>query len=287
MTVLLTWNIQCGLGVDGRVDLARIVDVATRDGVPDILCLQEVARHMPELDGGSGADQPAELMRLLPGFHAVYGAAIDRLGAGADRRQLGNLILSRSPASQVFRHALPQPADPDMKHMPRQATEVVLSTGTGLIRVLTTHLEFHSERQRLAQVARLRELHAEVGENLRAPPAAAPKMGPYAPVPRPETAILCGDFNAIPEDPVHDRVLKPFPSGVSSFHDAWRLCRPDRTHQPTCGIHDRDQWPGEPHCRDYVFVTDDLADDLLTIEIDGETDASDHQPVRVTFLDTG
>ena len=285
MTVLLTWNIQCGLGVDGRVDLQRIVDVATRDGVPDILCLQEVARHMPELDGGSGSDQPAELMRHLPGFHAVYGAAIDRSKDGETRSQLGNLILSRWPATQAFRHALPQPADPEVKHMPRQATEAVFSTMTGTIRVVTTHLEFHSERQRLAQVARLRELHAEVGELVRIPSQSAPDSGPYASVARPETAIVCGDFNAMPRDPVYSSVLEPLPAGTLSFCDAWSVCCPNRPHEATCGIYDCDQWPAGPHCRDYVFVTSDLSRELLSIEVDGTTDASDHQPVRVTFRD--
>ena len=287
MTTLLTWNIQCGLGVDGRVDLERIVKVATRGSVPDILCFQEVARHMPDLDNGVGADQPAELMRLLPGFHAVYGAAIDRHRDGETRGELGNLILSRWPSIQAFRHALPQPADPEVKHMPRQAMEAVLATSSGTIRVITTHLEFHSERQRLAQVARLRELHAEASENVRSPSRAAPRSGPYASVARPEVAIVCGDFNAHPGDPVYRRVLESFPSGALPLHDAWHVCHPEQPHAATCGIYDRDQWPAGPHCRDYVFVTSELSDELLSIEVDGETDASDHQPVRVMFRDTG
>ncbi|HET7409283.1 MAG TPA: endonuclease/exonuclease/phosphatase family protein, partial [Paracoccaceae bacterium] len=124
--ILVTWNIQCGKGTDGRVDLDRIVEVLTADGVPDIICLQEVARHMPSLDGGDGADQPAELARRLPGFEAAFGAGVDRQGAGGARAQLGNLILSRLPIVQIFRHLLPQPAETGVRHMPRQATEAVV-----------------------------------------------------------------------------------------------------------------------------------------------------------------
>lgn len=57
MTAILTWNIQCGLGCDGRVDLARIARVAQTMGEADVLCFQEVARNDPEIAGG--ADQVA------------------------------------------------------------------------------------------------------------------------------------------------------------------------------------------------------------------------------------
>ena len=40
---LVTWNIQWGLGLDGRVDLARIVDHAKSLADFDVLTLQEVA----------------------------------------------------------------------------------------------------------------------------------------------------------------------------------------------------------------------------------------------------
>ena len=40
---LITWNIQWGLGIDGRVDLKRIVDDARRIADFDVLCLQEVS----------------------------------------------------------------------------------------------------------------------------------------------------------------------------------------------------------------------------------------------------
>src|SRR5690606_24887959 len=90
---ILSWNIQCGRGVDGRVDLARIARTIRAFGDPDVICLQEVARGMAELGGGGGLDQVAELGRLFHGYELVFGPALDRRGkAGGPRRQYGNLI---------------------------------------------------------------------------------------------------------------------------------------------------------------------------------------------------
>ena len=68
---LVTWNIQWGLGMDGRLDLARIVAEARRIADFDLLCLQEVADDFPDLPGGPAMNQFAELARLLPGYTGV------------------------------------------------------------------------------------------------------------------------------------------------------------------------------------------------------------------------
>ena len=273
MTVVLTWNIQAGLGCDGVTDLGRIAaTIRARD--PDIVCLQEVARNVPEMAGGE--DQVERLAGLFPGHHAVFGAAIDRTGA-EQRMRFGNLVLSRLPVLQVFTHPLPQPAAPGVKHMPRQATEIVAGTPAGPMRVVTTHLEYHSETQRIAQAEFLRRLQAEVEENAAAP-GRDTGTGIYALVPRPASALYCGDFNAAPGDAVHALMTAPLPSG-SALSDAWSVFRPDAPHPPTTGVFDRRQWPQGPHCRDYVFGTADLAACIAEVEVDVETDQSDHQPV--------
>jgi endonuclease/exonuclease/phosphatase family metal-dependent hydrolase len=46
-------------------------------------------------------------------------------------------------------------------------------------------------------------------------------------------------------------------------------------------MYDADQWPKGPNCRDFVFITGDLAERLSRVEVDVKTDASDHQPVLV------
>ncbi|MEM8744696.1 MAG: endonuclease/exonuclease/phosphatase family protein, partial [Pseudomonadota bacterium] len=104
MTEILTWNIQWGKGVDGRVDLKRIADVIRSMGDPDIICLQEVSRFFVELDGGT--DQVRDLSDLFPDHTCWFGAAVDMIGEKDPhdpRRSFGNMILSRLPVHCVFR----------------------------------------------------------------------------------------------------------------------------------------------------------------------------------------
>ncbi|MCZ8096504.1 MAG: endonuclease/exonuclease/phosphatase family protein, partial [Burkholderiales bacterium] len=89
---LLQWNIQWGLGVDGRCDLARIADEVRAMGDPDVVCLQELSDGMPDLKDNDGSDQFAAMAALFPGFTAIEGVAVDVLGLapGARRRRFGN-----------------------------------------------------------------------------------------------------------------------------------------------------------------------------------------------------
>ncbi len=278
MISLITWNIQCGRGVDGVVDLNRIAQVIVDMGGADIVCLQEVARHDPDGDG-IGADQVAQLSELFPDHRAVFGAAYDRWGKDGTRRQFGNMILSRRPILQSFVHSLPQPPAPGVKHMPRQATEVVVDMGGFPLRVITTHLEFHSAEQRLAQVARLRDLHREAAANALHPGLNV--TGPYAPWPRPTALILCGDFNFAPSDPGYAQILAPFAHDIPSLADCWPLLHGRTPHPKTCGIFDHTQWPQGAHCRDYVFLGETLQPLAAQMTVDEATAASDHQPLRL------
>ncbi len=284
MTEILTWNIQAGKGVDGRVDLTRTAAVIRSMGDADIICLQEVSRFMPELDGGS--DQVEQIADLFPDHSAWFGAGVDMIaedGPTAPRRSFGNMILSRLPVLCAFRHTLPQPAAPGIKHMARQATEVNVSTPAGPLRVMTTHLEFNAVGHRAAQVARLRELHFEGARNAHDPPAEA--RGPYAPPVRPETLVLCGDFNFEPESNDYTAMLASFDKGVGRLVDAWRCAHGAKPHDPTCGIHDHTQWPDGAHCRDFFFVTSDVCARTTDVRVDTQTDASDHQPLLLSLND--
>jgi len=275
MTSILTWNIQCGRGCDGRFDLARIARVAEAMGDSDVLCFQEVARNDPQY--ADGADQLAELQALFPRHLAFFGTALDRPGTGAERRQFGNLLLSRLPVLQVFFHLLPHPAEGGIKHMQRQAIEAVVETRTGPLRVITTHLEYYSAAHRAAQIERLRALQAEVAENEARPPK--PAASPYDPVPRPASLVLCGDLNFLPHEDEFRALFAP------PLLDAWRSARGAEPHPPSTGLYDRRQWPMGGHCRDYFAVTPDVAQRVADVAIDSATDASDHQPLRLTLHD--
>lgn len=275
MTSILTWNIQCGRGCDGRFDLARIARVAEAMGDSDVLCFQEVARNDPQY--GDGADQLTELQALFPRHQAFFGVALDRAGTGTQRRQFGNLLLSRLPVLQVFFHLLPHPAEGGIKHMQRQAIEAVVGTPTGPLRVVTTHLEYYSAAHRAAQIERLRALQAEVAGNEARPPK--PAASPYDPVPRPASLVLCGDLNFLPDEDAYRALFAP------PLLDAWRSARGAEPHPPSTGLYDLRQWPMGGHCRDYFAVTPDVAQRVADLSIDTATDASDHQPLRLTLHD--
>ncbi|MCC7049164.1 MAG: endonuclease/exonuclease/phosphatase family protein [Alphaproteobacteria bacterium] len=281
MTVLLSWNIQYGKGCDGRIDLARIAGVARSRGPVDVLCLQEVAINYAEMGGGETVDQTAELAALFPGYAPVFGAGVDAHGP-LGRRRFGNLILSRLPILDAATHPLPRPAEPGIIHMPRAALVCLIGAPSAApLRVMTTHLEFHSENQRLAQTARLRAIHAEAAANDRAPPAPGP--GPYATLPAPSGTAMCGDFNFEVASEPYRAALAPFPDGTPALVDAWTARHGARPHDPTCGIFDRAQWKQGAHARDFWFVSSDLASSIVDVAVDTATDASDHQPVWLTL----
>jgi endonuclease/exonuclease/phosphatase family metal-dependent hydrolase len=289
---LLSWNIQWCRGVDGRVDPERIVRVVRELALDaDVVCLQEVARGFDTLAGSAGEDQFERLAACFPGWAAVEGVAVDVPHPDAplsgQRRQFGNLLLSRLPLRQVARHLLPWPADADHADMPRMAIEAVVETpadsGLGDLRITTTHLGYYSAAQRLAQVDGLRALHAQACGHQRVRPARADvSNGPFHWRARPSAGVVCGDFNCEPGSPGHARMLAPFDDGAPAFRDAWTVANPGREHDPTVGLFDTVQWPRRFAC-DFVFVSDDLAPRVRAVQVDATSDASDHQAMILTL----
>lgn len=275
MMKLITWNIQWGRGADGRVDLDRIVADARRLGDFDVLCLQEVSAGYPELAGCDGSDQFQALAARLPGHAAIAGVATDT-PAASGRRAFGNMILSRLPVLQVFRHLLPWPAEPGVPSMQRLALEATLETPQGLLRVTTTHLEYYSAAQRMAQVERLRELQRDAAGQAR---AARPGAGPFAFLPRAAAALLAGDCNFPPEAIERSRLCASMDDGSPAYRDAWDIVHPGQPHAPTVGLYDKTQWPGPPFTCDFFFVSADLAPRVRDLRVDAGSQASDHQPL--------
>ena len=167
---LITWNVQWFCGLDDVVSVERIVDEARAMADFDVLCLQEVAVNYPQLTGGAGFDQVARLRDLLPGFELCFGAAVDELGRDGQRQRFGNLVASRLPVAQVQQVPLPYPADGGIRSMPRMCTSATLVTPQGPLRVMTTHLEFYSARQRLAQAQALVDIHTQACGHAAHPP---------------------------------------------------------------------------------------------------------------------
>jgi endonuclease/exonuclease/phosphatase family metal-dependent hydrolase len=222
------------------------------------------------------------LAALLPGFAPIFGPCVDILAPDGKRRQkFGNMILSRLKVLEVSSQPLPQPADPAVQHMPRGALWAVVEAPRGPLRIATTHLEFHSGEQRLAQIGALRGFHAEAAANDRLPPLPGP--GPYRARRAPIGTVICGDFNFTTDEAPYAAMTAPFADGSEPLVDTWRRWRPGEPQPPTCGIHDRRQWPQGPHARDFAFVSAGLAAKIADVAVDTDTAASDHQPMRVVL----
>ena len=282
---LITWNVQWCRGVDKRVDPARVIADARRIADFDVLCLQEIADNFPDplLGGSKGENQFEMLASLLPGYTAIDGVAVDQLGSDGRRRRFGNMILSRLPVLQAFRHLLPYPADHGVPSTPRVAVEAVVQADFGPVRVITTHLEYYTVVKRGAQVEALRAIYAEGRRYADNPRVGVEDEGPYIAFPRPAATVVTGDFNLEPDDPLHARMVAPFADGTPPLHDAWELAHAGTPHAPTFRIYDKEK-PGDPelHC-DFIFVSDDLRPRLARLDVDTKTQVSDHQPVLLTL----
>jgi endonuclease/exonuclease/phosphatase family metal-dependent hydrolase len=227
---LVSYNIQFGRGKDNRYDLARIADEV---GGADVIALQEVERFFKR----SGmVDQVAELARLLPAYHWVYGPGLDLDASlnGPDgkpvhrRRQFGNMLLSRTPILSARNFMLPKFATLKQFSLQRCALEGIVETGRGPVRVYSIHLTHLSDATREPQVAALLDIHrrapseggawcGELGEDWT--------EGHDAPA-MPREAILMGDFNMFTSSPLYDRIVGPHgPYGrmnnPEGFVDAW------------------------------------------------------------------
>ncbi len=278
---IITWNTQWCCGIDRRVDPARIVAEAKRLADFDVLCLQEIADNFPDprLAGSAGEDQFAAIAALLPGYVEVAGVAVDHPAENGRRRRFGNMILSRLPVRQVFRHLLPFPVDPGVNGMPRLALEAAIVAPFGEVRVITTHLEWYSKKQRTAQIEALRAIHADGNAHARLGSITDTSGGPFHTHLRPAATLFTGDFNLEPVDPLHARMKARFEDATPPLVDAWEHLNPGVPHPTTFCLYMKME-PGGPelHC-DFFFASENLVPRLKSIRVDQQTQASDHQPV--------
>jgi endonuclease/exonuclease/phosphatase family metal-dependent hydrolase len=280
---LVTWNIQWGRGIDGRVDLARIVSTARELADFDVICFQEVADNFPALEGNDDRDQFAELAALLPGYARAEAYAVDFPAQDGRRKRFGNALFTRYGLLAVRRHALPWPADPSKDSMPRVAVEATVQAPMGPVRITATHLEYYSESQRRMQAARLRHLQDEACHRAAKPRQPTGDGTPFDPAPQTSRAILVGDFNCQPDTPEYDDIQAPLAS-AQRYRDAWRVANGRTPHPPTFCLFDR-TYSKSPYCCDFSFVSEDLAPRVRAVRVDGATQASDHQPVLLELDD--
>lgn len=265
----VTYNIQYGMGMDGRYDIARI---AAEVEAADVICFQEVAQGLPV---NGGADVAAELGEALPGFFRVFhfpadadmGSAI-RDGRLVERRfRFGNAVFSRYPILASRGHLLPRTARTSRLNLQRGALEAVVATPIGPVRFYSVHLDHVDAAERLAQTEALREIALSYELTGGAITGSA-EMGFPEPPAAPHS-LLMGDFN--------------FEPGSAEYEAATMTPVVDATAgdpAPSC-FDPRGVTP--PQRLDYCFADAGLAERIHSARVDAGATGSDHRPVWITI----
>lgn len=271
---ILSWNIQSGLGCDGRRDIKRIIErIVDRPELPDVLCFQEVARYIPECCTDAQQDQYRIITAMLPDYDVVWGPGMRWFQGKKPPQEFGNLTMARIPILDSRVHCLPMPAATGNMQMPRSCVETVIAIGGKNIRVMNTHLAFHIADERRLQIDYICNWQRWREQNNINPPRAG--YGSYAAQYLEEDCILCGDLNFTPVDKEYAMLRQ------AGWTDAWQVSKYQGERLPTCGVHDRELWPQGPHCRDYFWLSSSLRHCDTRINIDVECNYSDHQPITL------
>ncbi len=276
---LITWNIRWGRGIDNVVDLNRTMTHLSQFSDFDILCLQEVASGYsdPDLKYANGSNQFEFLEKKLKNFVPVNGYAVDHPLPEGKSKRFGNMIFSRFPVLQVYRHRLPQLAEQNVKSMPRMALEILIETPIGILCVINTHLEFYSAHQRMAQVQYLRNIYQAAWEHANLIDQKK-DIGPFSSYPQIKGCILAGDFNFSASSPERKKLLSIYGKNqLPPLIDTWESLYPNKEHAPTMGYFDRTRWPEGPFVSDYIFISKNLEPKLQKVQVEKESLASDHQ----------
>lgn len=281
---IVTYNIQYGLGEDGRYDLARIAQEVAE---ADVIALQEVERFWQR----SGmVDQPAELARLLGPYYWVYGANLDvdasyhnRTGELVNRRrQFGTMILSRRPILSSRNFPLPKRALINQHSIQQGLLEAVIAPQDGAaVRVYSVHLSHLSPETRLPQIDAILDIlqraPAEGGAWCGNHPNPASGWTEGGPLPMPREIVLSGDLNFEPETVEYDRFLGPNAAHHGRLYnpeglvDAWDMAGNGRT--------DASSHPNHEARIDHIFVSGSLAPKVRRCWIDEAANGSDHRPL--------
>lgn len=281
---ITSYNIQFGRGLDGTVDLVR-TRAALRGA--DIVCLQEVDQFWQR---SGNADQAAELAGLMPTYHWVYGASFDvDASAGSAhgavinrRRRHGNMLLSRWPILSSRCFNLPKQDYADRFNMHMGFVEAVIATPDRPLRIYNYHAGYLDADERLAQV----EYFA--GVFTRSPAEGGAWSGKrdidgddwseQRDFPTmPQSAVVCGDFNAAPGTDEYDRLLE-----ATGMLDCWAQADPENLGSGTLRKPTSDDIRIEGKV-DHILITPDLAPGLREVAIDGDATGSDHRPVSAWF----
>ncbi|WP_217573990.1 endonuclease/exonuclease/phosphatase family protein [Mesorhizobium sp. GbtcB19] len=280
---IVSYNIQYGIGLDGKYDVGRIAD-AVRGA--DVIALQEVTRNNPR---NGGRDMVTEIGEALPDYFAAYGSNFEvnigsRLENGravSTSFQLGNMVLSKTPIHLSRNLLLPRSRSLETMNFQRGALEALIETPLGFIRFYSTHLDHRSPVERQNQIRFLRQRllnYTLEGGGL----SGIPEIG-LPDLPYPEAFIVMGDFNMLPGSPEYVELAgRPdhefgMPLTADLAVDvAQRLAAADLI---TWVDPDRPGDKSRHKCIDYIFTSASLARSLQRLWSDRDAVGSDHLPL--------
>jgi len=271
---ILSWNVQYGKSANNDNDFNRTLDYIKSLGDFDVICLQEIARNMEDYCQPGQEDQVQLAQQHFQSYSPVWGSGFSWASAGNNRlarQEFGNLTLIKSEPLDYKVHQLPQPAAPGKLQMPRVAIDVCIASKTGTLSIVNTHLAFHDSNESQRQLEHLTLLEQERIAHHQFPKNSGP--GCYQNGFLASARIICGDFNLEPESSHYQYQID------SGWSDAWKICRLDEPYPPTCGVFDSLQWPQGKHCRDYFWLSNELASVNINVSVDSTTSLSDHQPI--------
>lgn len=172
---VMTYNIHVGVGMDKKLDLARIADVIKKEK-PDLVGLQEVDRGVKRTEG---RDEIVELAGLT-GMQYAFAHNLDYQGG-----QYGVAILSRFPIRQIDHRKYENRREAERRGMLRVEIDI---GGGRILNLVNTHLDYQFDDGRLFEAEQMLQFLAGV-------------KGPL---------IVVGDFNDEPSGNTYKLMLAGF-----------------------------------------------------------------------------
>ena len=184
------------------------------------------------------------------------------------------MILSRLPVRAGAARAV---AVAGRSGRPQHAEDAARGRRPDLVRAAARHdddLQYNSQDAARGAGRGVRAHHAEACGRAFDDRARSDSGDPFQAQPHTVSAILTGDFNLRPEDPLHARMTAPsVDPRAPAFADTWQFLHPGR-RQAADPRRPRSRTVAEPFACDFIFATSDLCPRLWTVEVDATTAAS-------------
>ncbi len=202
--------------------------------------------------------------------------------ADNQRRQFGNLIMSRYPILSSRHFLLPKIGSIDALSIQRSIIEATIDCDDVRLRIYSVHLCHLSTTSRLQQVDRLLEIHRQAvheGAAMSGDLSGIPYQSGINEQKVPYHAIMMGDFNCQPDSREYERIVGP------SSDYGGRLCPEDGFVDAwTAAGHARDQGHTGEICKvpvilDYCFLSPAIRHRVQHCSVDISATGSDHYPL--------